>query len=192
MSHRHILIGACGAANVVNLPRYLVELQELGDIRIRIILTRTADAMIPARTVSLYCDEVLQSSDTDTLFSPGHTNLARWADCFAILPATANCIATCAQGFASDLLSTTVLAFSGPILFFPSMNNLMWERASVQRNIGLLREDGHEVVEPIVLDGYELASRSRRPVPSLPQPQQVAKLVNDHLPKSTQPSPESP
>ena len=44
-------------------------------------------------------------------------------------------MAKAAHGLADDLLSTLYLAFKGPVLLAPAMNDQMWNHAAVQRNI---------------------------------------------------------
>lgn len=55
-----------------------------------------------------------------------------------------------------------------PVTFAPAMNPVMWQRPAVQRNVALLREDGHDVVDPIPGTAYEVASRAI--VPSIVVP----------------------
>ena len=69
-------------------------------------------------------------------------------DLVCIAPATANIIGKMAGGLADDLLSTLCLCFTGPILMAPAMNCEMWEKASVQRNIKTLTDDGIQMVGP--------------------------------------------
>jgi phosphopantothenoylcysteine decarboxylase/phosphopantothenate--cysteine ligase len=65
-----------------------------------------------------------------------------------VAPATANFLAKAAYGLADDLLSTLYLAFPGPVLVAPAMNNAMWEKAAVQRNVAQLRADGVRIIDP--------------------------------------------
>lgn len=77
-----------------------------------------------------------------------HIELARWADVVAVVPATANIIGKAANGLASDLLSTVLLATKAPILWAPAMNTAMWEHPAVQTNLERLKSFGHRMVEP--------------------------------------------
>ena len=49
---------------------------------------------------------------------------------------------------ADEIVSTTLLAFDGPIIFAPAMNVRMWEKPPVQRNIAATRADGRVIVGP--------------------------------------------
>ena len=77
-----------------------------------------------------------------------HIDYADEADVFVIAPCTANVIAKLAQGIADDALSTTALAFLGPVLIAPAMNVNMWNSTSVQENLATLRGRGVHIVEP--------------------------------------------
>ena len=67
---------------------------------------------------------------------------------FLIAPCTANVLGKIANGIADDLLSTTVLAFSGPIILAPAMNEIMWLKPAVKRNVKTLNKDGFLFVGP--------------------------------------------
>jgi len=77
-----------------------------------------------------------------------HISLADKADLVIIAPATANVIGKIANGYADDLLTTTVLATTAPIVVCPSMNVHMWQNKVVKENVKKLRELGHYIVMP--------------------------------------------
>lgn len=81
-----------------------------------------------------------------------HIGLARRADLYVIAPATANAIAKIAHGLADDLVSTLALTVTCPILVAPAMNNDMWSKPAVQRNVDQLRTDGITIIDPA--DGW--------------------------------------
>jgi phosphopantothenoylcysteine decarboxylase/phosphopantothenate--cysteine ligase len=80
--------------------------------------------------------------------STEHISLATWGDVFLIAPATADLIARAACGLASDIVTTTLLAFQGPVLLAPSMNDKMWAHPIVQSNLARLKELGYSLLEP--------------------------------------------
>jgi len=87
-----------------------------------------------------------------------HISLADWADLVVIAPATANIIGKTASGIADDLLSTTIMATTAPVLFVPAMNIHMYENPIVQGNILKLSSLGYFFMEPefgILACGYE-------------------------------------
>ncbi len=78
----------------------------------------------------------------------GHIELSRSADLVVVAPATADLIGKCANGLASDLASTTLLATDKPVLMAPAMNVRMWEHPAVRRNVETLKADGIEFTGP--------------------------------------------
>lgn len=78
----------------------------------------------------------------------GHIQLSRSADLVVVAPATANLIAKLANGLASDLASTMLLATDKPILMAPAMNIRMWQHPATQRNLATLQKDGVHFVGP--------------------------------------------
>jgi len=77
-----------------------------------------------------------------------HVEYARWADLAVIAPATADIMAKAAHGIADEIVSTMLLAFPGPVLMAPAMNDNMWcHRASVA-NREILAERGVHFVGP--------------------------------------------
>jgi len=78
-----------------------------------------------------------------------HIDLARWADVAAVVPATADIIGKTANGLATDLLSTLLLATTARVLWAPAMNKAMWAHPAVQANVATLKGFGHTIVEPV-------------------------------------------
>ena len=77
-----------------------------------------------------------------------HLELVKNADLYLIAPATANTLAKLAAGLADNLLTTSALAATCPLVVAPAMNAQMYENAATQANIELLRSRGATVLEP--------------------------------------------
>lgn len=78
-----------------------------------------------------------------------HIGLADEAELLIVAPATANFLAKAAHGIADDVLLSTLLAVTCPVLIAPAMNSRMWEHKATQRNLATCRDDlGYEIVEP--------------------------------------------
>jgi phosphopantothenoylcysteine decarboxylase/phosphopantothenate--cysteine ligase len=77
-----------------------------------------------------------------------HVSVAQEAQGFVVAPATADLLARFAHGLADDFLSTTYLAFVGPVILAPAMNTNMWLHPATRANIETLRGRGHTIVEP--------------------------------------------
>jgi phosphopantothenoylcysteine decarboxylase / phosphopantothenate---cysteine ligase len=70
------------------------------------------------------------------------------ADVLVIAPLSANTLAKLAQGLADNVLTQTVLAFTGPVLAAPAMNPRMWEHTATRANVETLRVRGVELIGP--------------------------------------------
>ncbi len=77
-----------------------------------------------------------------------HISVAQEHEVLVIAPATADLMAKMAHGLADDFLSTTYLAFAGPVVIAPAMNVNMWRHPATQANLETLRARGHRIVEP--------------------------------------------
>ncbi|MDO4259550.1 MAG: bifunctional phosphopantothenoylcysteine decarboxylase/phosphopantothenate--cysteine ligase CoaBC [Actinomycetaceae bacterium] len=85
------------------------------------------------------------------VFSTGladHIELARHADLIVIAPATADLLARLRAGMANDLLTTTVLAATCPIVLAPAMHSQMWTNPATVDNISHLRGRGFHIIDP--------------------------------------------
>ncbi len=89
-----------------------------------------------------------QSPEATLSSAVEHIAVARENDVLLVAPATANVLARFAHGIADDFLSTLYLAFTGPVVLAPAMNNNMWSHAATQDNLAALRARGHRIVEP--------------------------------------------
>lgn len=77
-----------------------------------------------------------------------HVALGQSADLIIIAPATANTIAKLATGLADDLLGTTVLASTAPLVIAPAMHTEMWQQPATQHNVSVLASRGVTIVGP--------------------------------------------
>lgn len=130
--------GGIAAYKAADLVR---ELRRQG-ASVRVAMTKAAQEFITPLTMqSLSGQPVL----TD-YFDPhqesqfGHLHLARWADAFIIAPATADLLARVRAGQGNDAVTTSLLAFRGPVLLAPAMNTAMWENELTQQNVRALLE----------------------------------------------------
>lgn len=77
-----------------------------------------------------------------------HISLSQKADALVIAPATANTIAKLAFGLADNLLTSTVLATTAPLVIAPAMDADMWANPITQQNTETLRQRGACIVGP--------------------------------------------
>lgn len=120
------------------------------NLDVHVIMTKHAEEFVSALTFQSLSQNYVV---TDMFEQPKswdieHIALAKRADVFAIVPATANIIGKMASGIADDMLSTTVMATTAPIVLAPAMNTKMYENPMVQSNIEKLRSFGYHFVDP--------------------------------------------
>jgi phosphopantothenoylcysteine decarboxylase/phosphopantothenate--cysteine ligase len=122
---------------------------------VQAVLTRAAEEFIRPLTFAsitgrkVITDLFASASPEATLSSSvEHIGVAREHDLLLVAPATANVLAKFTHGIADDFLSTMYLAFRGPVVLAPAMNSDMWDHPAVRANVALLRERGHEFVDP--------------------------------------------
>lgn len=171
---RRLLVGVSGSVAVINLPQYLLPLQVAHDLDIRVVMTPSAQRFLPLHVAGLFAQDVV-SADDEWRPGFGHVELATWADAFMVLPASATTIAALASGTGSGLLAGAALAHPRPLLVFPNMNAQMWGNKAVQRNVAVLRGDGHVVVEPELVEAYTIATRTTSVGAVVPVPDVVCK-----------------
>jgi len=71
-----------------------------------------------------------------------HVSLAQSAAAIVVAPASANTISKLAQGICDNFLTTTVLAFNGPVIIAPAMNEKMYMEPIIQSNLDILKKTG--------------------------------------------------
>jgi phosphopantothenoylcysteine decarboxylase/phosphopantothenate--cysteine ligase len=148
MAHE-IIIGVAGGIAAYKTAYLVSDLVQSG-LGVTVVMTRAAQKFIGAATFQALTGRrvLTHGFDRHDHHLGPHIELARQADLFCIAPATANILAQAACGLADDLLSTLLLSFTGPILLAPAMNNEMWEKPAVQRNVKELETDGFHLVGP--------------------------------------------
>ncbi len=145
LSGKVILIGISGGISAYKVPLFLRKLKAAGAI-VKTILTENSKQFISPVVLSVLSDGVFDSLWKENI---PHIALTEEADLFVILPADFNIIGKAASGIADDLLSSSVAAYNKKILFFPSMNNRMFENPVLQKNIDYLKGCGHNFIDPI-------------------------------------------
>jgi phosphopantothenoylcysteine decarboxylase/phosphopantothenate--cysteine ligase len=149
MSQRRILL-IVGGGIAAYKSLELVRLCAKAGIATRAILTKAgAEFVTPLSLSALTEDKVYQDLFNLTDESEmGHIQLSRSADLVVVSPATADLIAKAANGLASDLASTTILATDKPVLYAPAMNVRMWDHPATQANVTTLKSRGALFVGP--------------------------------------------
>lgn len=71
-----------------------------------------------------------------------HVSLAKKADLFVVAPATANVVGKYANGIVDDMLTTTLMATTAPVVICPAMNVNMYNSAAYRANVATLKKRG--------------------------------------------------
>lgn len=149
LADKTILVGVSGGIAAYKAADLVSKLVQAG-ARVRVILTRHAAEFVTPVTFQALSGSPVY---TETFAAPetygmGHLSLADGADALVVAPATANLLAKAAGGLADDLLSTTLLSVTCPVLLAPAMNPAMWHQPATERNVAQLRADGRHFVGP--------------------------------------------
>lgn len=146
---KHILLGVTGsiaAYKIANLASMLVKL----NADVHVIMTKNAEQFIsPITFETLTGNKVIDDTfERNSGYHVAHIAMAAEADVVMIAPASANVIAKLAHGIADDMLTSTMLACTAPILVSPAMNTHMYENPVTQENMEKLKSLGYKLIEP--------------------------------------------
>lgn len=134
------------AYKTIDLSRNLMKLGH----NIHIVLSKNTLEFITPLTFEVLTGNKVYVDMFDRSPEIKHISLAKEADIFVIVPATANIIGKIANGIADDFISTTVMATKAPVLIAPAMNTNMYSNKIMQDNILKLKEYGYEFINPQV------------------------------------------
>ncbi len=146
-SQKTVLIGVTGCIAAYKACELVRALQKK-DYHVKVVMTKNATQFINPTTFRALTNEPvaldLFVGASDPIY---HISLAAEADLFIIAPCTANVIAKLATGIADDLLTTTALATTAPLLVSPAMNVHMYENPATQHNLQTLISRGVTIVD---------------------------------------------
>jgi phosphopantothenoylcysteine decarboxylase/phosphopantothenate--cysteine ligase len=126
----------------------LVRLLVKEGAEVRVVMSANAAQFVTPLTFEAISGFPVYCSIFDAQNSMEHIRVAENADLFVVAPATASILAKMANGLADDALSCTHLAFKGPVLVAPAMNDGMWNHTAVKQNISTLKSRGVEFIDP--------------------------------------------
>ncbi len=151
MSKKTIVIGVTGGIAAFKSAQLVSDLLKM-NYDVEVIMTKNAAEFItPLTFESLIKHKVyIDTFDRNFEYDVKHISLAKKADVFVVVPATANFIAKAATGIADDMLTTTFLAAKCPKIICPAMNTAMIENPITQRNLEICTSYGMEIVESTV------------------------------------------
>lgn len=148
-----VVLGVTGCIAAYKACEVVRGLQRAG-VQVRVAMTEAATHFVGPLTfhaltgqpvaTGFFGDPGHDAACTDPI---PHITLAKEADLLLIAPCTGDMLAKMANGIAEDVVSSTALAATSPMLVAPAMNVHMYEAAATQRNLETLRQRGVHVVE---------------------------------------------
>ena len=142
------ITGSIAAYKIASLASKLVKLHA----DVHVLMTQNATNFITPITFETLTGNkcLIDTFDRNFQFDVAHVSLAKKADVMLIAPASANVIGKIANGIADDMLTTTVMASTAPVLISPAMNTHMYENPIVQDNLQKLERFGYKIIAPAV------------------------------------------
>lgn len=140
--------GSIAAYKIASLASKLVKLHA----DVHVLMTQNATNFITPITFETLTGNkcLIDTFDRNFQFDVTHVSLAKKADVMLIAPASANVIGKIANGIADDMLTTTVMASTAPVLISPAMNTHMYENPILQDNLQKLKRFGYKIIAPAV------------------------------------------
>jgi phosphopantothenoylcysteine decarboxylase/phosphopantothenate--cysteine ligase len=145
---RRVLLGVTGGIAAYKAA-FLARLLRGAGAEVTAVLTESAVRFVGPDTFAGLTGRPAHASIWESSGEVLHVRLAHETDVAVVAPATANTIAKLAHGLADDLLSATLLEFSGPLVIAPAMHEGMWEAPVTQENVARLLARGARVVGPV-------------------------------------------
>jgi phosphopantothenoylcysteine decarboxylase/phosphopantothenate--cysteine ligase len=139
---RRVVVGVGGGIAAYKACELVRELGRAG-AQVRVAMTEAARQFVTPLTFQALSGHPVLTDyfDPSQEGNFGHLDLARWAELYVISPATADLLARVRAGLAGDAVTTSLLAFRGPVVLAPAMNVAMWENRLTQENVAALIAD---------------------------------------------------
>jgi phosphopantothenoylcysteine decarboxylase/phosphopantothenate--cysteine ligase len=148
----NVVVGVTGGIAAYKSAALIRLFSEAGHT-VQVVATNNAFKFIGKTTLEALSGNPVSIVDPD-LFTDvdqvKHIALAKSADLVVVAPATASFLAKMTSGIADDLLTTTVLAATCPVIVAPAMHTEMWENKATVANMETLESRGVTIVWPAV------------------------------------------
>ncbi|PLR77583.1 bifunctional phosphopantothenoylcysteine decarboxylase/phosphopantothenate--cysteine ligase CoaBC [Bacillus sp. V3-13] len=182
LNGKKILLCVTGGIAVYKAAALTSKLSQAG-ADVKVILSESA-----AKFVTPLTFQAMSRNDvfTDTFDEKNpkviaHIDLADWADLVVVAPATANVIGKLANGIADNMVTTTLLAATSPVMIAPAMNVHMYDHPAVKANLNKLAGYGYHFIEPgegFLACGYVGKGR-------LEEPEKIVGIINQFFQEKT-------
>ncbi len=178
---RRIIVGLTGGIACYKVCNVVSALAQAG-VHVTVAMTDAATRFVTPLTFQALSGRPVYTNQWEHIESsdPQHISLARAADLMLIAPCSMDMLAKLATGRCDDVVSLIASAIDvhrQPVLLSPSMNTVMWNQPSTQRNLGQLQADGYHIIAPG--EGWQ-ACRTEG-VGRLPEPDELLSAIVSHL-----------
>lgn len=147
MNETNVVIGIAGGIAAYKACGLIREFTEQG-ANVKVVPTENALRFVGAATLEALSGNPVNTGVFTRVDEVQHVRIGQEADLIVIAPATADLMARLAAGRADDLLTSTVLVATCPVVVAPAMHTEMWRNAATQDNVATLRRRGMTVLEP--------------------------------------------
>jgi len=148
LTGKTIAVCVCGGIAAYKACEIVSRLKKLG-AQVFVVMTKNATEFVTPLTFETLSNNkvICDMFDREREWNVEHISLAKRADLFLVVPATANIIGKTANGIADDFMSTTIMAVAaGKVVFAPAMNTGMLESAAYRANEQLLLDRGYHFI----------------------------------------------
>jgi phosphopantothenoylcysteine decarboxylase/phosphopantothenate--cysteine ligase len=177
LASRRIIVGVTGGIACYKVCNVVSALAQSG-AEVTVAMTDAAARFVTPLTFQALSGRPVYTSQWEHIESsdPQHISLARSANLMLIAPCSMDMLAKLATGRCDDVVSLIASAIDvkkQPVLLAPSMNSVMWNQPSTQRNLKQLAADGYRLIEPG--EGWQ-ACRTEG-VGRLPEPDELLSAI---------------
>lgn len=165
---RRIVVGVSGSISAYKATFIIRQLRAAGH-EVKVVASAAALKFIGESTLAALSGAPVASQLFSDAGAVEHVAIAEWAQLLLIAPASADLIAKLAVGRADDMLTTTALTTTAPIVISPAMHTQMWQHPATVANVEILRSRGVKVIEPA---SGRLTGKDSGPG-RLPEPEQI-------------------
>jgi putative phosphopantothenoylcysteine decarboxylase/phosphopantothenoylcysteine synthetase len=172
-------VGVSGSISAYKATFIIRQLRAAGH-EVKVVASAAALKFIGESTLAALSGAPVASQLFSDAGAVEHVAIAEWAQLLLIAPASADLIAKLAVGRADDMLTTTALTTTAPIVVSPAMHTQMWQHPATVANVETLRLRGVKVIEPA---SGRLTGKDSGPG-RLPEPEQIVAQALEFLRQS--------
>ena len=176
---RRIVVGVSGSISAYKATFIIRQLRAAGH-EVKVVASAAALKFSGESTLAALSGAPVASQLFSDAGAVEHVAIAEWAQLLLIAPASADLIAKLAVGRADDMLTTTALTTTAPIVISPAMHTQMWQHPATVANVEILRSRGVKVIEPA---SGRLTGKDSGPG-RLPEPEQIVAQALEFLRQS--------